>query len=1053
MKTNFRPAAVDAVLPLCSMKKEQRGSACLLFILTLFCFAFIALPSYAQTSASSRPATLVLNEQTRHIPLAAHFIRITENADLLDATKIIEQELWKRTPLHDQAGDDHLNLSAGDTPVWFVLPVRNNSARTQWYLDFGELADGRLGIIRSAAIYIHTPNPYEAAPATSVLLEGDAAAPVMRVPSIAGEEIHNGRLLSLTLPARQNSTIILKLSPVSRLPAILTPSLVHEDQALPLTESRHVTTFILLACLCAMGVFFLAFSAAIESYVWVSFLFYYVLCIALGALQHTVLVPFTTLTQQALSFAFPLMGVLSVLMTRTCLATGHVNPRENALYHSLLLIAGLGAIAGLLMPGDLSAFRTALMIAPTLIVLATIGIYSIIKYEYGQACRLFIGTGWMIGLAGIGITLMWILGVVSFASPLKNAFWFSLVPQGFCFIAATLLKNAGRVKTTQADGSTANLDIEALVKLRQTKESAEHGRLLRVIEKERELLTQFRQREAQRTEEMQHAKEMADIANKAKSAFLAVVSHEIRTPMTGVMGMVRLLLETKLTKDQKDYVTTIQESGDSMLTLLNDILDFEKIERGKMELENISFDLPRLIQSVATLMSGHATIKNISLKTIIDPEVPRVVMGDPSRLRQVLLNLTGNAIKFTSQGEVVLKIHLHRPDDKTLEKRGSEKIYDIYFAVKDSGIGISPEAMENIFTPFAQADSSISRKFGGTGLGLAICKGLIERMGSKIHISSREGEGSMFFFTLPMRAGEDDASDIASTSTGSSAVAPARRKLMRSLHVLVVDDNAINQKVVTSFLSRLNHTADTADTAESALAIIQKKIYDLILMDIQLPGMPGDEATRVLRKLPDPEKSSLPVIALTGNTRDEDIALYRRAGMNGFVAKPIDPDQLRDVIDQVMGTDEPATQPMASIDDDEPDPGWPEFEDNEPAFTPASDIPVFNTDMMDTLKINLGRDKLHELLNELTVKTHELVGALEDAYQRRDQTMLRARAHEIKGMTGNFGLDELSQIAAHIERIARNESMGVFETASPHITALRPALARAEAALTAWTNA
>jgi hypothetical protein len=507
MKTEFRPAAVDAVLPRCSMKKEQQAGAWLLFILTFFGLILSALPVAAQApSPVPGSSTLVLNEQTLHIPLAAHLIQITENADLLDATKIVEQELWKRAPRTGRASSDHLNLPAGDAPVWFVLPVRNNSARTQWYLDFGELADGRLGILRSAAIYIHSPNPYESAPGGTTLLNDAAETPSARMPSIAGEDIRNGRLVPLILPARQNSTIIVKLSPVTRLPAILTPSLVHEKQALPLTESRHVTTFILLACLCAMGVFFLAFSAAIESYAWISFLFYYLLCVALGVLQSGIFVPFTTLTQQALSFAFPLMGVLGVLMTRACLATGHVNPRENSLYHSLFLVAGLGGIAGLLMPGDLSAFRTALMIAPTLIVLATIGIYSIVKYEYGQACRLFIGTGWMIGLAGIGITLMWVMGIIPYASPLKNAFWFSFIPQGFCFIAAALLKNAGRVKTTQADGSTANLDIEALVKLRQTKESAEHSRLLRVIEKERELLTQFRQREAQRTEEMQHAK-------------------------------------------------------------------------------------------------------------------------------------------------------------------------------------------------------------------------------------------------------------------------------------------------------------------------------------------------------------------------------------------------------------------------------------------------------------------------------------------------------------------------------------------------------------------
>lgn len=1051
MGTTLRRRYPAARAAFCRLPFVEDGAVAfggLLLILALLW----AVPAHAQKSNSK---ILILNEQTRQISLTPYLVPITESGDWVDAARIVERELWKRSASQPAAAPkERLILPAGDNTLWFVMPVRNNTAQTRWYLNLGELADGRLGIVQSATVYVRTYNPYESLPGSNTPVIDPNAAPNTKMPALTGQTVGSGHLFPLSLPARENCLVIFKFSPHARVPAALAPSLLEETAAPPLVESRAQFTFIVFAALCAIATFFLAFSAATGLYGWLPFFFYFALQIVFGILQSETIFAGNWVVPQILSLTFPALGILAVFMTRTCLHAGHVNPRENSLYHTLFLLAGAGILISLVMPGEMSSFRTSLIVLSALIVFGAAGLYSILRYEAGQTCRLFVGIGWLTALGGAGLTILSLAGLIPAGSPVKNAYWLGLIPQGFCFIAAAILKNAGRVHTTQADGSTANLDIEALVKLRQTKETAEHARLLRVIEKERELLTQFRQREAQRTEEMQHAKEMADIANKAKSAFLAVVSHEIRTPMTGVMGMVRLLLETKLTKDQKDYVTTIQESGDSMLTLLNDILDFEKIEQGKMVLEDISFDLPRLVQSVATLMSGHAAIKNIHLKTIIDPDVPRYVMGDPSRLRQVLLNLTGNAIKFTSQGEVLLKIHLQKPDEDTLEERGGEAIYDVYFAVKDSGIGISPEAMENLFTPFAQADSSISRKFGGTGLGLAICKGLIERMNSKIHISSREGEGSMFFFTLPMRPGVTEDVDMPADTSGQNAPAAPRRQPMRSLHILVVDDNAVNQKVITSFLSRMNHTADTADTAESALAIIQKKIYDLILMDIQLPGMPGDEATRVLRKLPDPEKSNLPVIALTGNLRDEDKTTYRRAGMNGFVAKPIDPELLRETIETVMNDFGPKTQNAAVTDvtEDETDPGWPDIPETEHIAAPDDDVIVFDAPMLDTLKSNLGPEKLNDLLRELIDKTRELMEAMESAVARRDIATLKARAHELKGMTGNFGLSEISQIAARIEKAARIESANLFEEATPLVLGLPAALARAQNALAAWSR-
>jgi CheY-like chemotaxis protein len=397
---------------------------------------------------------------------------------------------------------------------------------------------------------------------------------------------------------------------------------------------------------------------------------------------------------------------------------------------------------------------------------------------------------------------------------------------------------------------------------------------------------------------------------------------------------------------------------------------------------------------------------------------------------------------------------LGTPDPDKEVSRWDQPAYDIYFAVKDSGIGISPEAQENIFTPFSQADSSISRKFGGTGLGLAICKGLIDAMGGKIHISSREGEGSMFFFTLNMPEGEADgkATPFSHTTSGTSSLpAPPPRRSLRSYHLLVVDDNSVNQKVITSFLTRINHTTDCVDTAENALALVQKKPYDLVLMDIQLPGMSGDEATRVLRKLPDPVIAALPVIALTGNLRDEDKMTYHKAGMNGFVAKPIDPDVLESVIDDVM-QDHADTESLTDI------PGWemgsPADMPREPSGTKTSSKTqnIFDDSMFDALKVNLGKDKLNELLIELMDKAHELVDALEASALAQDVQAMAARAHELKGMTGNFGLRELSRIAGDIEKVTRPSSQATPDTTylQTLIDELIIATSRADAVLKEW---
>ena len=522
---------------------------------------------------------------------------------------------------------------------------------------------------------------------------------------------------------------------------------------------------------------------------------------------------------------------------------------------------------------------------------------------------------------------------------------------------------------------------------------------------------------------MRQAKDEADQANSAKSAFLAVVSHEIRTPMTGIMGMVKLLRDSNLTKEQKEYTQTIQDSSDAMLALLNDILDFEKIEQGKMPLENISFDLHRLINGVKTLMSGHASQKNIGLEVKIGENLPKYIYGDPTRLRQVLLNLTGNAVKFTEEGKVTITA-------EAIDEKVGEKNCEIYFSVTDSGVGISKEAQANLFKPFSQADSSISRKFGGTGLGLAISKGLVETMGSTININSNEGEGSTFFFTLNMPLGDSDQASKKSIDKADTATA-------KKMKILVVDDNEINRKVVNGFLEKTDHSLTMLEKAEEAIELLESEIFDLILMDIELPGLKGDEATLKIRESNNDFIRHTPIIALTGNTMPNDIDRFYKAGMNGFIAKPIDVDILKTAINKAgQGVfDNPVDKNFKAAKPEKKKPkatftAETKVTQNEKKEkTPAKkkkvikkDKQVLNQSTLDTLKEHISNEDIQEMLNDVISKSDEIIGDMLTALKNGENKTLSQKAHELRGMTGNFGLEELSHHASVVEAKAKTEA-------------------------------